>query len=96
MNEVRTHYCNKEMPPDILEKLKKSTQEAQDLTMRDIRCPYCGYIVDKVFSDVSGHKQVYCQKCKNQYFINLGYFRRQHKLPYFKISFPDKPKRQER
>jgi len=44
--------------------------------MRDINCPYCGFLVDRVFSDATGHKMVFCKKCKEEYPVNLGYFRR--------------------
>lgn len=39
-------------------------------------CPYCGFLVERVFSDASGHKMIYCKKCKEEYPVNLGYFRR--------------------
>lgn len=62
--------------PDKSRKLSASRKEAAALTLREIRCPYCDFLVEKVFSDVTGHKMVYCRKCKTEYPINLGYFRR--------------------
>lgn len=76
--------------PVLWKKLLKSRTEAENLTMRDIRCPFCGFLVDRVYSDISGHKEIFCKKCKEKYIINLGYFRRQKKMKYFKIAFPDK------
>ena len=64
------------IPSDITSKLRASRKEAALLTLREVRCPYCGFLVDKVFSDITGHKMVYCRKCKVEYPINLGYFRR--------------------
>ena len=62
--------------PDAVYKLRLSLSETEGLTLRDIRCPYCGYLVERVFSDVTGHKMVHCRKCKEEYPVNLGYFRR--------------------
>ena len=56
------------------EKLRKSYEEAVNLKLREIRCPYC-----KVFEDARGHQFVKCQKCKRKSVINFAYFRRQHK-----------------
>ncbi|MBO4897477.1 MAG: hypothetical protein J5590_04180 [Clostridia bacterium] len=92
MNEVQKFRQVKEITPLILDKLLKSQLEVSTLTTRNIYCPYCGYMIEKVYSDISGHKEVYCQKCKQKYVINLGYFRRQKYLPYFKVTFPDKNK----
>ena len=76
MRTVRV-YCQK---PSVSSedqcKLALSRQEAKELMMRDINCPYCGFLVDRVFSDVAGHKMVFCKKCKEEYPVNLGYFRR--------------------
>jgi len=33
-------------------------------------CPYCGYLVERVFSDITGHKTVFCKKCKEEYPAN--------------------------
>ncbi len=90
MNSSQTIYATQKLTPLVQEKLLKSQEEAENLVMRDIRCPYCGFLVEKVFSDIFGHKQVYCKKCKREYIINLGYFRRQKKKQYFKMVFPDK------
>ena len=64
------------LSPDVLHKLSVSRRESAALTLREIHCPYCGFLVEKVFSDAAGHKMVYCRKCKTEYPINLGCFRR--------------------
>lgn len=69
-------YRQTSMSQDALYKLNLSRSEAEGLSMRDIRCPYCGYLVERVFSDVTGHKMVHCRNCKEEYPVNLGYFRR--------------------
>ena len=58
---------------------KKSGELVKKL-MRDINCPFCGYLVERVFSDISGHKMIFCKKCKEEYPVNLGYFRRMRVL----------------
>ena len=66
----------RKLPAEVSRKLTASQKETVTLTLREIRCPYCDFLVEKVFSDVAGHKMVYCRKCKVEYPINLGYFRR--------------------
>lgn len=68
--------CHTQVSPEAVCKLRLSLSETEGLTLRDIRCPYCGYLVERVFSDVTGHKMVHCRKCKEEYPVNLGYFRR--------------------
>lgn len=75
INTVRP-YHQKCLTPEKRHKLTLSRAETAGLTIRDIHCPYCGLLVDRVFSDVTGHKMVYCRKCKAEYPVNLGYFRR--------------------
>ncbi len=69
-------YRQTSVSQDALYKLDLSRSETEGLSLRDIRCPYCGYLVERVFSDVTGHKMVHCRKCKEEYPVNLGYFRR--------------------
>lgn len=90
MTEVRAYRQKEAMPQDIVQKLHKSDEETAELTLRDIKCPYCGFIVDRVFSDVTGHKLIYCRKCKEEYPINLGYFRRLKKHWHYTGYQPQK------
>lgn len=60
----------------VREKLRLSADEVEDLTERDVRCPYCGFLVTRVFPDAAGHLGVSCRKCKRQMVLNLAYFRR--------------------
>lgn len=57
-------------------KLQLSRKETESLFLRDIHCPYCGFLIERVYSDITGHKMAYCKKCKEEYPVNLGYFRR--------------------
>jgi phage FluMu protein Com len=75
VNTVKMHRQTS-VSKDNLYKLRLSRHETEGLSLRDIRCPYCGYLVERVFSDVTGHKMVHCRKCKEEYPVNLGYFRR--------------------
>jgi phage FluMu protein Com len=61
---------------DQLHRLRLSQEEAADLQLREIHCPFCNFLIDKVFSDATGHKMITCRKCKEEYTINLGYFRK--------------------
>ena len=57
--------------------LSISFEECKDLTERDIKCPYCGHSLHGVFSDISGHLRVKCNRCKANMVLNVAYFRRQ-------------------
>lgn len=77
----RQYQCH--ASAEKLYRLELSKKEASDLELREIRCPYCGFLIDKVFSDATGHKMITCRKCKEEYPINLGYFRRvNHRKKY--------------
>ena len=65
------------LAPDVEAKLTVCVEEAEGLTMREIRCPYCGFVITRVFSDVSGHYLARCRKCKHESVLNFAYFRRQ-------------------
>ena len=76
MNATVKRQYQTPVSEDKLYRLKLSEEETQGLQLREIRCPYCGFLIDKVFSDATGHKMITCRKCKDEYPINLGYFRR--------------------
>ena len=65
-----------EVTPDIKRKLLLSRMEAASLTERDILCPVCGFRIQRVYSDATGHLSVKCKKCKNIHVLNLAYFRK--------------------
>ena len=70
----RRHWT---ISPENQEKLARSRQEVEGLSLRPIACPRCGFTVGKVFSDASGHRLIKCPKCKLEAVINVAYFRRQ-------------------
>ena len=70
------NYLTKPLTPEIREKIRKSEAECDDLTLRDVHCPHCGYLLDRVYSDASGHRQIKCRKCKEITVMNMAYFRR--------------------
>ena len=80
----------RKLSADVSRKLTESRIETVTLTLREIRCPYCDFLVEKVFSDVAGHKMVYCRKCKVEYPINLGYFRRMKNRQAARLLFSRK------
>ena len=57
------------LTPEVQQRLLKSRIEAQTLKERDILCPVCGYRIQRVYSDATGHLSVKCQKCKS---ININ------------------------
>ena len=65
-----------QVAPEVQKRLLLSRVEAETLKERDILCPICGYRIQRVFSDATGHLSVKCQKCKSVNVLNLAYFRR--------------------
>lgn len=61
---------------DVKERLLLSRMEVETLMERDILCPICGFRIQRVYSDATGHLSVKCQKCKNINIINIAYFRK--------------------
>lgn len=65
-----------QVTPETQRRLLLSRVEAESLKERDILCPICGFRIQRVFSDATGHLSVKCQKCKNVNILNLAYFRK--------------------
>lgn len=86
-NNAKQRYDRPPPPPEIQEKLDLCEKEALDLTLREVRCPKCNFVIDKVFSDVSGHFLSKCPKCKAQYIMNFAYFRRQKGIRRLKLKY---------
>lgn len=93
MTQVRAYHQKAEISAEVQQKLSKSKAETDGLTLRDIYCPLCGYLVERVFSDISGHKMVFCKKCKEEYPVNLGYFRRMKRRHRYIYSYHQRQKR---
>lgn len=60
---------------DVKRRLLLSRIEADNLQERDLKCPECGFRIQTLFSDISGHIRVKCPKCKEVNVLNLAYFR---------------------
>lgn len=56
-------------------KLEQYRKEVAGLDKVPIRCPRCGVIVDMVYVDATGHKDIKCWKCKYPFITRLPYFR---------------------
>lgn len=73
---VSKYRINKPLAVDIQRKLILSQKESATLERRDLNCPYCGFLLDRIFSDATGHRESKCQKCKREIIINMAYFRK--------------------
>ncbi len=61
---------------DDLLRLMLSLEDITGVSMRDIRCPYCGFLMERVGSDLrNGHKEAKCDKCKAEFLIDYRYFK---------------------
>ena len=69
---MRKASAPRKLSPDVSRRLSDSRRQSAALTLREIHCPFCSFLVEKVFSDAAGHKMVYCRKCKSEYPIKLG------------------------
>ena len=87
---MRKASAPRKLSPDVSRRLSDSRRESAALTLREIHCPFCSFLVEKVFSDVAGHKMVYCRKCKVEYPMNLGYFRRMKNRQAARLLFSKK------
>ena len=48
--QTKNKIINRPPPsPEVIDKLNKSEQEAEDLVLRNIKCPSCNFVVGKVF-----------------------------------------------
>lgn len=73
--------------PEVLHKIELSRLEVEGMDKRDLKCPICGFRIEGVYADRTGHAEVKCRKCKFEGPLNLSYFRRQHKHHhYFRLD----------
>ena len=63
--------------PEVLLLLELSWLEVEEMEKRDLKCPICGFRIEGVYADRTGHAEVKCRKCKYEGPVNLAYFRRQ-------------------
>ena len=87
---MRKASAPRKLSPDVSRRLSDSRRQSAALTLREIHCPFCSFLVEKVFSDAAGHKMVYCRKCKVEYPMNLGYFRRMKNRQAARLLFSKK------
>ena len=74
-------------PPECQQQLDQSVKGSANLTLRDVRCPRCGYLIIKVYSDTIGHIRPKCPKCKAVDTLDLAYFRRQRGISQLKSKY---------
>ena len=47
-------------------------QEPRHLSIRELRCPKCGFLLQKIYSDARGHVSIKCTKCKQVSIMNIS------------------------
>ena len=73
------YTCNpryKAPSPDIMRKLELSRQEAERVETREMRCPVCGFLVQRIPVTQTDIVFVKCRKCKFDGALSPAYFRR--------------------
>ena len=71
------HHHFEYLLQEVLRLLELSWQEVEEMDKRDLKCPICGFRIEGVYADRTGHAEVKCRKCKFEGPVNLAYFRRQ-------------------
>lgn len=77
--------------PEVQERLRRSRQEVKELTRRELRCPHCNFLMDYVYSDMQGHRESKCQKCKRSVILNMAYFRTVKRKYYPRVRWSTPP-----
>ena len=65
-NGYRTPPSLAPLTLEVQEKLNLSAAETEGLSLREVKCPHCGFVITKVFSDMCGHYLARCRKCKRE------------------------------
>lgn len=85
--QTKQRYDRPPPPPDVQEKLDLCEQETLDMSLREVKCPKCDFVITRVYSDARGHFLSKCPKCKSQYIMNYAYFRRQKGIGKLKQKY---------
>jgi len=84
MTPTTIKYDSRYSPsPEVLRLLELSQFEVENMEKRDLKCPICGFRIQGVYADRTGHAEVKCSKCKFEGPLNLSYFRRQKRHACF-------------
>jgi DNA-directed RNA polymerase subunit RPC12/RpoP len=65
-----------QMTPEMLAKIRGAKDAVQGQESKDIRCPRCGRLLAKKYSDARGHIQGKCDKCGSEFVIDLVSWRK--------------------
>ena len=81
---TNTHpkYSRFQANEEAKRKLETSNNECYCLQERELKCPYCYFVMGGIFSDSGAHIRLKFPKCGAAMIINTAYFRRQRKNTY--------------
>ena len=68
-------YINSTIPPEVEEKILQSRMQAENLELRHIKCPRCGYNMLEVYGNDHHLTRAKCKKCKFVDIIDTALFR---------------------
>ena len=76
MNSNTMNPVYRSLPLDVLCKLRLSRLEAEKVRTRQMRCPFCGFLVQIIPETQTDIVFVKCRKCKFEGPLSPAYFRR--------------------
>ena len=68
-----------EASPEVINKLLRSREDAENIDKKIINCPICGCRIIELYAKDKPLLDVKCRKCKFTGPLNTAYFRRQRK-----------------
>ena len=49
--------------PELMAKIRRARDAIAEQKPREVRCPFCGHRLAKIFEDTRGHLETKCAKC---------------------------------
>lgn len=57
--------------PELMAKIRRARDAIAEQKPREVRCPFCGHRLAKIFEDTRGHLETKCSKCGKVVLVDL-------------------------
>ena len=81
--------------PDVMRKLELSRLEAEKVRTREMRCPFCGFLLRIIPVTQTDIVFVKCRKCKFDGALSPAYFRRIRRYQAYRSGLAHKGRKPE-